>query len=134
MIKKSHKKYSKTLAYTRHALKFGNFGFKITTPTNLTKEQLVSFERALQKKIRKLVTNSKEYKFWCLVSTNTTVTKLSLESRMGKGKGAVCTESVFIKPGCIIYEMQNVKLNHVLELFTFFKKLISASLELIREK
>nr|WDA66123.1 ribosomal protein L16 [Phymatolithon calcareum] len=134
MIKKSHKKYPKTFAYTRHVLKFGNFGFKTTTATSLTKEQLFSFERALQKKTRSLMSTSKEYKFWCLLSTNSAVTKLNLESRMGKGKGAISTEDVFVKPGCIIYELQNVKLQYVLELFAFLKKQIPANLILVRDK
>lgn len=133
MIKKSHKKYPKTLTYTRHILKYGDFGFKTTTSVRLTKEQLFSFERVLQRKIRSLISSSKECKTWCLLATNSTVTKLSLESRMGKGKGVICTESVFVKPGCVIYEIQNVKFQHVLELFCFFKKQISANLVLIKK-
>nr|WDA66165.1 ribosomal protein L16 [Lithothamnion corallioides] len=134
MIKKSHNKYPKNLTYTRHVLKFGNVGFKATTGAVLTKDQLFSLNRAFQQKIRNLTSNSRNYKFWCLLSTNTTITKLSLESRMGKGKGSVYTESVFIKPGCMLYELQNISQHHILELFIFLKKQISIDLILIKEK
>lgn len=53
---------------------------------------------------------------------------------MGKGKGAIYTESVFVKPGCIIYEVQNIKLHHVSELLSFLNKLIPANLVLIKNK
>lgn len=134
MIKKSHNKYPKNLVYNRHILKFGNIGFKITSKLVLTKEQIYSLNKALQQKLNNLTFNSKSYKFWCLLATNEFVTKLNLESRMGKGKGSVYTESVFVKPGCIIYELQNVSEYHVLELFVFLKKQVPASLILIKEK
>nr|AYR06597.1 ribosomal protein L16 [Lithothamnion sp.] len=134
MIKKSHNKYPKNFAYNRHILKFGNIGFKVTSKLTLTKEQLFYLNRAFQQKLNNLAFNSKNYKFWCLLSTNEVITKLNLESRMGKGKGSIYTESVFIKPGCVIYELQNIPEFHIPELLTFLKKQISGNLILVKEK
>lgn len=134
MIKKSHNKYSKNLMYNRHLLKFGSVGFKITSRVSLTKDRLFYLNVAFQKKVNSLTFNSKNYKLWCLLSTNETITKLNLESRMGKGKGSIYTEGVFIRPGCIIYELQNVSDYHVLELFAFLKKQIAGNLVLVKEK
>ncbi len=69
-----------------------------------------------------------------MLTTNTTTTKLSLESRMGKGKGSIYTRSVFVKPGFVLYELQNVSNHHALELFAFLKKQIAINLVLIKEK
>nr|UVF63038.1 ribosomal protein L16 [Synarthrophyton patena] len=134
MTKKSHKNFSKTLTYSRHLLKFGSIGFKAMSEGTITKEHIFSIERSLQQKLKILTHNSKNTKIWCLLYTNKVVTKLGLESRMGKGKGSVYTESVFIKPGCIIYEFKNITLQNSLELLNFVKKQFFLDLALVRVK
>nr|YP_009138125.1 ribosomal protein L16 [Calliarthron tuberculosum]AKG26257.1 ribosomal protein L16 [Calliarthron tuberculosum] len=124
MIKKSHKNHIKTLTKTRHILRFGEYGFKIMSSVTFTKEQIESLNRNLLKKLKIVSINSKNYKFWTLLKTNKTLTKLSLESRMGKGKGSIYTEAVFLQAGSIIYEFMNLKNHQILELFAFFKKQI----------
>lgn len=134
MIKKSHKKFSKNLTSTRHLLRFGSIGLKTTKSVILSQEQIFSLERSLNRKIKFLTFNSKNVKSWCLLHANQSVTKLSLESRMGKGKGSIYTKRVFVKPGCILYEFQNINLTHALELRMFIQKQISTNLILIYEK
>lgn len=130
MTKKTHANVTKTLANSTHLLQFGSCGFKIMESIRLTKSQLTSLERLLLQKL-KYLSQSKNYKLWSLSVFNKTLTKLSLESRMGKGKGTVYTEAVFLKKGFIIFEFQNVKYLHMIEIFNFFKKYFPVSLLLV---
>lgn len=50
---------------------------------------------------------------------------------MGKGKGPIYTEVLFIKKGSIIYEFQNINQQQIIEVFNFIKKQISVKLSLI---
>jgi ribosomal protein L16/L10AE len=52
---------------------------------------------------------------------------------MGKGKGPIYTEVLFIKKGSIIYEFHNIKIQQVTEIFNFIKKHISVSIKLIKK-
>lgn len=122
LIKKSHKSYLKTIAKTRSNLKFGTLGFKIMSSFRLTLNQLEYLDRALKQKLKSLMGSSKNYKYWLLIQTNKNLTKQSLESRMGKGKGSIWTKSVFLKAGSIIYEFSNIKSQQVYELYSFLKK------------
>jgi ribosomal protein L16/L10AE len=65
---------------------------------------------------------------------NKTLTKLPLESRMGKGKGSIYTKVVFLKKGFVLYEFQNIKNQSMKELFYFFRKYFPAKLLLINKK
>ena len=131
MIKKTHKKISKNLTYSFHLLKFGSVGFKILSDLRLTREQINSLERALTKKLRSFSSQTKKYKIWSHTQTNKTLTKLSLESRMGKGKGSVYTEVLFFKKGSIVYEFKNITNQQIREVFNFIKKQISVKLLLV---
>lgn len=134
MLKKLHKKIPRTLSYSCHSLKFGSCGFKILSPLRLTKEQLNSLDRVLTRKINSLCNYTKSYKYWTLLELNKTLTKLSLESRMGKGKGPIYTEVLFLKKGSIIFEFQNIKKQVIQELFFFIKKQLGVKLILVFKK
>jgi len=134
MIKKTHKKTSKTLTSNCHLLRFGSCGFKLLNSVRLETEQLNSLKRSLTKKLKNLSSHSKDYKLWILLKPNKTLTKLSLESRMGKGKGAIYTEAVFLKKGTIIYEFQNLSPQQISEVLCFSKKQLSVNLTLIQKK
>ena len=134
MIKKSHKKISSSLTYSNHLLKFGSCGFKVISALRLTKEELVSLERIVVKKLKNLSSTSKNYKFWNLLKPNQSLTKLNLESRMGKGKGAIYTEVLFLKGGSIIYEFQNIAKQEIKELLHLINKQLSVKLILILKK
>lgn len=135
ITKKSHKIYLKASSYTRHILRFGTYGFKIMSTVVLTTEQIQSFNRILLKRTRNKTTSSKTCKFWSLIQTNKALTKLSLESRMGKGKGSIYTEAVFLRSGSIIYEFKNYKKHQIIDLFNVFKKQIPRTkLKLVHKK
>ena len=65
---------------------------------------------------------------------NRTLTKLSLESRMGKGKGPIYTKVLFLEKGSIIYEFENLKFQQIKEIYEFFKKYMSVKVVLVRKK
>lgn len=134
MIKKTHKKIPKTTTSNCYLLKFGSYGFKLLDSIRLENEQLNSLERSLLKKLKNLSNYSKEYKLWTLLKPNKTLTKLNLESRMGKGKGAIYTEALFLKKGTIIYEFENLTFQQILEVFECIKKQLSVDLVLIWKK
>jgi ribosomal protein L16/L10AE len=53
---------------------------------------------------------------------NSTLTALSPESRMGKGKGSVYTKSCYVKPGQILFEFSGVSLIQIKLLHNFLKR------------
>lgn len=134
MIKKTHKKIPKTLTSNRYLLKFGSYGFKILSNLCLRKDQILSLEKNLLKKLKNTSSQSKTYKLWSLLKTNKTLTKLNLESRMGKGKGAIYTEVLFLKKGTIIYEFENLNKQQVKGICQFIKKQLSTNLFFVVKK
>ena len=135
MLKKTHVPHKiRTLARSNHLLKFGSYGFKVLVTTRLTEQQFDSLDRILVRKIKSLMGHSKNYKIWSLTVFDKTLTKLSLESRMGKGKGAVSAKVAFLKKGTVLYEFKNIKYLQILEVFNFFKKHVQPKLVLIFKK
>nr|YP_009660493.1 ribosomal protein L16 [Corallina chilensis]QCS25441.1 ribosomal protein L16 [Corallina chilensis] len=135
ITKKSHKIHLKSSSHTRHILRFGTYGFKIMSTIVLTTEQIQSLNRFLLKTIKNQSAFSKTCKLWSLVKTNKALTKLSLESRMGKGKGSIYTEAVLLKSGSIIYEFKNYKKHQIIDLFNLFRKQIPCTeLKLVYRK
>ena len=65
---------------------------------------------------------------------NKTLTKLSLESRMGKGKGSIYTRALFLKKGSIIYEFSNISDQQIKEIYMCLKKYVPAQLKIARKK
>lgn len=133
-MKKTHTNINKTLTNSNHLLKFGSHGLKISSNLRLTKNQLICLDRSLLKKLKNLDTQIKNYKLWSFITLNKTLTKQPLESRMGKGKGNILTEVVFLRKGSIIYEFQNIKVQSIKEIFSFFKKYLPSKLILVYKK
>lgn len=131
---KTHISITKSLNYSCHLLKFGSFGLKILDDIRLTTVQINSMERFLQKTLKKMLNSQKKYKIWTFLQTNKTLTKLSLESRMGKGKGSIYTEALFLKKGSVIFEFHNIKLQQIKEIYKLLQKQISVKLKLIYSK
>ena len=134
ILKKTHKLNTKNLTYSRHLLKFGTYGLKVLSDLHLTKDQIVSIERNLTKKLKDLSSATSKLKFWSFLQVNKTLTKLSLESRMGKGKGPIHTEVLYIKKGTLIYEFNILKSQQVREIYFLVEKYISVKLKLISRK
>lgn len=132
--KKSHNKYPITNSFLRHTLRFGNSGFKSLSSSRLTENQLNCLKKLIKKKLDELTISNKFYKVWCLASVNKTLTKLSLESRMGKGKGDIVDQFVFIKSGTILFEFLNVNELQLQLLTNFIIKKSSLKITLIKKE
>nr|UAT97991.1 ribosomal protein L16 [Ahnfeltia plicata] len=128
---KTHNKYPSKIGYSRHFLRFGQFGIKATSSGRLTEEQLNSLDRSLIKKLKEVSNGNKNFKLWSLLSTNLSLTKLSSESRMGKGKGSVYTHALFVKPGFILFEFSGLSRHQVLDIIDFIKNKISLKIILV---
>ena len=132
-LKKTHKNQQKTLSYYNHLLKTGSYGFKIMSDMQMTEKQNTSIERILKSKLKKFSVQLEKVKFWKKIYLNKTLTKLSLESRMGKGKGSIYTKVLFLKKGSIVYEFKNIKSQQIKEVFNFLKNYFPAKIKLVKK-
>lgn len=102
---KTHNKYKYDhLSYSNHLPKFAKFAVKIFSHDQITIDQIV----LLHKKLILILINQK-IKIWNLCYMNQQLTKLSAESRMGKGKGNVYNHAIFTKPGYILFEIEGIQ-------------------------
>ncbi|BFI91126.1 50S ribosomal protein L16 [Enterobacterales bacterium endosymbiont of Anomoneura mori] len=83
-------------------LKFGIFGLKSIEHGRLTSKQIESARKVINRIIKK------QGKIWICVFPDKPITKKPLEVRMGKGKGNVEYWVSLIKPGKIIYELDDI--------------------------
>nr|YP_010199512.1 ribosomal protein L16 [Gracilaria baiana]UAD89370.1 ribosomal protein L16 [Gracilaria baiana] len=130
--KKTHNKYSLKLKQSNHILKYGRFGIKSLTFSRLTESQLNALRWIILKKLKSVTDNKKNFRFWTLLSMNLTLTKFNVESRMGKGKGAIYTYATYIKPGMILFEFDNLTEQQIKNLFDYIFKKISFKIKLIK--
>ena len=128
--RKTHNNLSLKNNQPTHLVQFGKFGIKSITFGIISQKQLDAIEWALMKKIKSLA-NKKNVKFWNLLTLNLNLTKLSLESRMGKGKGSIYTKSVFLKPGTMLFEFDRISFQNIKEVFKFIKKKLPIKVILI---
>lgn len=129
--KKTHNKYDLKLKHSNHVLKFGKFGIKAISFGRLTEAQLNSMGYLLIKTFKSLNLNKKSIKTWNLVCLNMSLTKLSSESRMGKGKGSVYTKAAFLKPGTILLEFDGTTSQQSLLVFRKLNKSVNLKLALV---
>jgi large subunit ribosomal protein L16 len=80
-------------------LNFGKFGLKALEAGSLNFKQIESARKVLSKK------TERQSKIWVKISFNYALTKKSLGTRMGKGKGKITFFYAKIKKGCIIFEI-----------------------------
>nr|YP_009490378.1 ribosomal protein L16 [Gracilaria edulis]AWH62518.1 ribosomal protein L16 [Gracilaria edulis]UAD89620.1 ribosomal protein L16 [Gracilaria edulis] len=130
--RKTHNKYSKKLKQSNYTLKYGCFGIKVSSFGRLTKEQCDSLKWLISKKLKYLTNNKKSFRFWMPLSLNFTLTKFSLESRMGKGKGSIYTHAAYVRPGFILLEFDNITEQQMKKLFFYLVKKISFKIVLIK--
>ncbi|MEL1097602.1 50S ribosomal protein L16, partial [Campylobacter coli] len=81
---------------------FGEFALKATEAGRINSRQIEAARSALTRFVKR------QGKTWIRVFPDKPLTKKPLETRMGKGKGAVEEWVMNIKPGRIIYEMAGV--------------------------
>lgn len=132
-LKKIHKSSRKILSYYKHLLKTGSYGFKIMSDVRITEKQIISIERTLKSQLKKFSIQLQKVKLWKKIHLNKTLTKLSLEARMGKGKGSVYTKVLFLEKGSIIYEFKNIKSQQIRDVFNKFKKYFPGEITLVKK-
>nr|YP_010199787.1 ribosomal protein L16 [Gracilaria ornata]UAD89745.1 ribosomal protein L16 [Gracilaria ornata] len=130
--KKTHNNYSLKLKQSNHILKYGSFGIKSLSFSRLTESQLNALKWIILKKLKLVTNNKKNFRFWTLLSLNLALTKFNIESRMGKGKGSIYTHAVYIRPGMILFEFDNLTEQQMLHLFNYILKKISFKVKLTK--
>ena len=126
----THNHYNHYSAQKRHLLQFGTFGFKVMSFSRISENQIEVISWLIQKKLKK-ISGKNNFKFWFLIYPNLYLTKLSLEARMGKGKGPFNTYAFFIKAGTILCEFDNLSLSEIKKVFKFINKKFPGKLKLI---
>ncbi len=131
--KKSYVKYSLNLTQSKHIIRFGKFAIKSLSFGRLNTIQIISIERFLIQKLKSITSNGRYYKMWNLMFFNLNLTKLSPESRMGKGKGFIYTKAIFLSPGSILFEFSGLTDYQMLETLKFIEKKVSFKLALVKK-
>lgn len=128
--KKLHNKLRFVKSCKNYALKCFNFGIKSSNFGTITEEQFLFLKNTLQRKLKILV-SSEIVKVRFLLNLNLNSTSLGLESRMGKGKGAILTKFSFVKPGQIIIVLSGIPQYKMLLVLKFLRSKIGLKLKLI---
>ena len=83
-------------------LAFGDYGIQTLDRGELTSAQIEAARVAINRYL------SRRGKVWIRVFPHTPITKKPLETRQGKGKGAVEYWAAKVKPGTILFELAGV--------------------------
>nr|YP_009019509.1 ribosomal protein L16 [Gracilaria salicornia]AHG53096.1 ribosomal protein L16 [Gracilaria salicornia]AMR57146.1 ribosomal protein L16 [Gracilaria salicornia]UAD89795.1 ribosomal protein L16 [Gracilaria salicornia] len=129
--RKTHNKYSLKIKQPNHTLKYGRFGIKSISFGRVTERQLNALRWVILKKLKLLINNKKNFRFWTLLTMDLTLTKFNVESRMGKGKGSIYTHASYIRPGMVLFEFDNLTEQQMRSLFNYIFKKISLQIKLI---
>jgi large subunit ribosomal protein L16 len=81
---------------------FGDFAIQATGRGRVTSRQIEAARMAIQRKVKR------QGKLYIRVFPDKPVTKKPLETRMGKGKGAVDHWVCLVRPGRVLYEIEGV--------------------------
>lgn len=130
--KKRHNKFKENLNYKSHILRFGTFGIKSLGYGLFTESKLDLLNKFLNKQVKIFSKNSNPVKFWNLIQMTSTLTALSPESRMGKGKGLIQTKSSYVKPGTVLFEFSGLTSYQAILLHRSLKSKFSFNTKLIK--
>ncbi|MBK4764829.1 MAG: 50S ribosomal protein L16 [Pantoea sp. Brub] len=100
-FRKMHKGRNRGLAVGTE-VSFGLFGLKAIGRGRISSSQIEAARRAMTRAIKR------QGKVWIRIFPDKPITKKPLEVRMGKGKGNVEYWVAVIKPGKILYEIDNI--------------------------
>lgn len=89
-------------AFRGSSIAYGDFAIKAIAAGRIDSRQIEAGRISMTRHIKR------EGKTWIRVFPDKPLTKKPLETRMGKGKGAVERWVMNVKPGRIIYEMSGV--------------------------
>lgn len=130
LLKKQHNSYSYTMLNKNHLLYFGTYGIKTLQFVRLSNSQFQTIFWVLQKKLKKIEKNNK-VKVWCRFTPNLVLTKLNAEARMGKGKGSITETAMFLKPGQVLFELDNLSSYQNQKLYYYLTQKFPGKLKLV---
>ena len=116
----SNLNYTSTF-YKNNVLRFGEYGIQALKACFMHKGQIEACRVAL----RRLAKRSTGSRIWVRVKPSVIVTKRSLETRMGRGKGAPVGLVALISPGQILYEIKGVPNYRINWIYERMKKKIA---------
>ena len=89
-------------SFRANSLAYGDIGLKAVEHGRIDSRQIEAARVAMTRRVKR------QAKVWIMVFPDKPLTKKPLETRMGKGKGAVDKWVMNIKPGRICFEMSGV--------------------------
>jgi len=89
-------------SFRGNKLEFGTIGFKAVEAGRIDSRQIEAARVAMTRHVKR------QAKVWIRVFPDKPLTAKPLETRMGKGKGAIDKWVMNIKPGRVIFEMAGV--------------------------
>ncbi len=101
-FRKVHKGRMYGKAYRGGEVSFGQFGLKVLEPGRITSRQIEAARIAMTRYVKR------GGRIWTRIFPDKPVTKKPAEVRMGKGKGNPEFWVAVVKPGRILYEMDDV--------------------------
>ena len=101
-FRKRHKGRMKGDAARGNTLAFGDYGLQAMEKGKITARQIEAARIAMTRHIKR------GGQVWIKIFPDVPVTKKPAEVRMGKGKGSVDRYVAYVKPGCVLYEMDGV--------------------------
>jgi large subunit ribosomal protein L16 len=91
------------VAHTGNTIAFGEYGLVCLEPEWLTNRQIEAARIALNRYIKR------GGKLWIRIFPDKPYTKKPLETRMGKGKGAIEYWVAVVRPGTVLFELSGVE-------------------------
>jgi len=101
-FRKMHTGRLRGMANRGSDVSFGDFALQATGRGRVTARQIEAARMAIQRKVKR------QGKLYIRVFPDKPVTKKPLETRMGKGKGAVDHWVALVRPGLVLYEIEGI--------------------------
>jgi large subunit ribosomal protein L16 len=110
-FRKQFKGRMRGMAHRGSDVSFGDYGLQVTECGRISSRQIEAARMAIQRATKRVG------KLYIRVFPDKPVSKKPLETRMGKGKGAVEEWVAVVRPGKVLYEMEGVSEEQAREAF-----------------
>nr|QKZ95169.1 ribosomal protein L16 [Pyropia pulchra] len=127
-LTRQHKvKKKKNINQTSHIIKRGQFGLRSLEYKQVDIKQVNNIKIKMLKEIKAMEkkNNLGKIKVWFYMKPQHAVTKLSPETRMGKGKGPIISHCCYVRPGQLLFELSNLSKFRAYELVSFVENSFS---------
>jgi large subunit ribosomal protein L16 len=124
--RKQMKSRNRGFAQRGNSVSFGDFALQATELGNLTSRQIEAARMAIQRHVKRAG------RLYIRVFPDKPFTKKPLETRMGKGKGAVEGWMAPVQPGRVLYEIEGVPEDLAREAFRLAGHKLSVSTRFLK--